>query len=56
MDRCIPQNTHEPRRASARATVRIADLSRALFAAGVLALLAASSAHARERLAGDVQR
>ena len=56
MDRCIPQNTHEPRRASAGATVRIAALSRALLVLGVLAFLAASSAHARERLAGDVQR
>jgi catechol 2,3-dioxygenase-like lactoylglutathione lyase family enzyme len=54
MDRCIPLNTHKRRRASA--TVRIADLSRALLTAGVLALLAASSAHARERLVGDVQR
>jgi catechol 2,3-dioxygenase-like lactoylglutathione lyase family enzyme len=41
------------------ATARIADLPRALLAAGVLALLVASSGHAgyaRERLSGDVER
>jgi hypothetical protein len=36
MDSCIPLNTHKRRRASA--TARIADLSRAVLAAGVLAL------------------
>jgi catechol 2,3-dioxygenase-like lactoylglutathione lyase family enzyme len=41
------------------ATARIADVPRALLAAGVLALLVASSGHAghaRERLSGDVER
>ena len=52
-------NTHERGRASTSATVRIGDASRALLAAGVLALLVASSGHAghaRERLSGDVQQ
>jgi Glyoxalase/Bleomycin resistance protein/Dioxygenase superfamily len=59
MDKCIPLNTHERRRASASATVRIVDVLRTLLAAGVLALLVASSGHAghaRDRLSGDVQR
>ena len=54
MDKGIPLNTHERRRASA--TVRIVDVSRAVLAAGSLALLVASSGQARERLSGDVQR
>jgi catechol 2,3-dioxygenase-like lactoylglutathione lyase family enzyme len=54
MDNCIPLNTHERRRASA--TVRLVNVSRGLLAAGALALLAASSGQARDRLAGDVQR
>jgi hypothetical protein len=59
MDKCIPLNTHERRRASASATVRIVRVSQALLAAGVLALLVALSGHAvhaRDRLTGDVQR
>jgi catechol 2,3-dioxygenase-like lactoylglutathione lyase family enzyme len=52
-------NTHERGRASASATARVGDVSRALLAAGVLALLVASSGHAghaRDRLSGDVQQ
>jgi catechol 2,3-dioxygenase-like lactoylglutathione lyase family enzyme len=56
MDKRIPLSTHERRRAGASATVRIVDVSRALLAAGVLALLVAWSGHARDRLSGDVQR
>jgi catechol 2,3-dioxygenase-like lactoylglutathione lyase family enzyme len=56
MNKCIPLNTHEWRRAGASATVRIVDVSRALLATGVLALLVASSGHARDRLSGDVQQ
>jgi catechol 2,3-dioxygenase-like lactoylglutathione lyase family enzyme len=59
MDKCIPLNTHERRRASASATLRTVDVPRALLAVGVLALLVASSGHAghaRDRLSGDVQR
>jgi catechol 2,3-dioxygenase-like lactoylglutathione lyase family enzyme len=56
MDKDIPLNTQERRRASAGATVPIVDVSRTLFAAGALALLLASSGHARDRLSGDVQR
>jgi catechol 2,3-dioxygenase-like lactoylglutathione lyase family enzyme len=52
MAQCVPQNLLERRRASVR--MRIVDLSRALLAAGALALLA-SSGHAREHLPGDVQ-
>jgi catechol 2,3-dioxygenase-like lactoylglutathione lyase family enzyme len=58
-DKCAPLNTHERRRASASATVRMVDVPRTLLAAGVLALLVASSGHAghaRDRLPGDVQR
>ena len=59
MDRCIPLNTHKRRRARAGAALRIVHVSRVLLAAGVLALLVASSGHAvhaRDRLSGEVQR
>ena len=59
MAKCIPLNTHERRRASASAAVRIADVCRALLATGVVAILVASSGHAghaRDRLPGDVQQ
>jgi catechol 2,3-dioxygenase-like lactoylglutathione lyase family enzyme len=56
MNKCIPLNTHKRSRARASATLRIADMSRAVLAAGVLALFVASSAHARDRLSGDVQQ
>jgi hypothetical protein len=59
MDKYIPLNTHERRRASASATLRIVDVSRAMLAAALLALLVASlghAGHARDRLSGDVQR
>jgi catechol 2,3-dioxygenase-like lactoylglutathione lyase family enzyme len=55
MDKCIPLNTLERRRASARTTARIVGVSRSLLAAGALVLLAASSGYARDRLPGDVQ-
>jgi catechol 2,3-dioxygenase-like lactoylglutathione lyase family enzyme len=59
MDECILQNTGERRgtSASATATVRIVEVSRALLAASVLVLSVVSpSGHARDRLSGDVQR
>jgi catechol 2,3-dioxygenase-like lactoylglutathione lyase family enzyme len=60
MDKCIPLNAHERRRASARATLRMVDVSRALLAAGTLALLVVATSgdagYARDRLPGDVER
>jgi catechol 2,3-dioxygenase-like lactoylglutathione lyase family enzyme len=56
MDRSIPPNTHDRRRASAITSVRILSLLMVPLVAGAVALLVASSSHARDRLAGDVQR
>jgi catechol 2,3-dioxygenase-like lactoylglutathione lyase family enzyme len=55
MEKCIPLNTLERRCSSARTTALVVDVSRALLAAGALALLVTASGHARERLPGDVQ-
>jgi catechol 2,3-dioxygenase-like lactoylglutathione lyase family enzyme len=54
MGKCFLLSAHERPRASA--TARIVDVSGALLAISVLALLLASSGHARDRFSGDVQR
>jgi catechol 2,3-dioxygenase-like lactoylglutathione lyase family enzyme len=56
MDQSIPRNRRERRSAGASVSARMLDVSRALLAVAVLALLLAPSGSARERLAGDVLR
>jgi len=56
MGKCISLNSRERRRAKLSAAVRFATAFRALLTTGALALLLASSGHARDRLSGDVQR
>jgi catechol 2,3-dioxygenase-like lactoylglutathione lyase family enzyme len=55
LDKCIALNSHERLRPKVSAAGRSAMSFRALLTTGVLALLLASSGHARDHLPGDAQ-